>query len=314
MRWLRLRYERDATLLREESVPWDEAALRAMRCPVPGEGPAVGRRRACLSAGCLRRAAHLQPSAGCALPAPRRGANKRGVAHRCGGAGPAAGRCPCLGSAEAAPSAGGPAPRPCWRRLGGGRGGGAAVPRGGGAGGEGGRAHSRSAPRHWPRRRAGQHVTGGAVAAAALAQQLGAGGAERPGRALAAAGWRRGGRGHGVSTGGSTGRLPAVPLRGCCKAVKAAGGEEKAAFVARKTGQGERAGAAGKGDGRHPRRRAAASRAGLATGTKPPRSAPRPRGGSFRGAAVAAPLCRCRAETARGAGRREAEPRGARSR
>lgn len=118
----------------------------------------------------------------------------------------------------------------------------------------------------------------------------------------------------GVSTGGSTGRLPAVPLRGCCKAVKAAGGEEKAAFVARKTGQGERAGAAGKGDGRHPRRRAAASRAGLATGTKPPRSAPRPRGGSFRGAAVAAPLCRCRAETARGAGRREAEPRGARSR
>lgn len=181
-------------------------------------------------------------------------------------------------------------------------------------GGWGGRAHSRSAPRHWPRRRAGQHVTGGAVAAAALAQQLGAGGAERPGRALAAAGWRRGGRGHGVSTGGSTGRLPAVPLRGCCKAVKAAGGEEKAAFVARKTGQGERAGAAGKGDGRHPRRRAAASRAGLATGTKPPRSAPRPRGGSFRGAAVAAPLCRCRAETARGAGRREAEPRGARSR
>lgn len=154
-----------------------------MRCPVPGEGPAVGRRRACLSAGCLRRAAHLQPSAGCALPAPRRGANKRGVAHRCGGAGPAAGRCPCLGSAEAAPSAGSPAPRPCWRRLGGGRGGGAAVPRGGGAGGVGGAGtfSERSPPLAAPPRRAARDRRGRSGRGAGAAAGRGRSGAAGPG-------------------------------------------------------------------------------------------------------------------------------------
>lgn len=61
------------------------------------------------------------------------------------------------------------------------RGGGAAVPRGGG-----GCIH-RGAPPHWLRRRAGLHVTSGAVLAAALAQPVGAGGAGRAGR------WRRDG-------------------------------------------------------------------------------------------------------------------------
>lgn len=288
-----------------------KAALRAMRYPVLGEGPAVTAEAAFPRAACGERRICSRARG---APARHHGAALTNAVPRTAAAGPGLTR-------EGALAVNPQRPRcpPSASRSGPVGGGWAAV----GAGaqlfpaeavGGAGTSSERSPPLAAPPRRAARDRRGrsgrGAGAAAGRGRSGRAGRWRRDGSAAAAAmGWVR------AVLGGSRLRpFAAAPLRGCDKAVEAAGGEEKAAFVARKTGQGERAGAAGKGDGQHPGRRAAAGRAGPTTGTKPLRSAARPRGGSLRGAAVAAPLCRFRTEAARGAGRREAEPRGARSR